>query len=527
MSLSISPARVWRLSERAVLLEFSDDVDVAAFARSLQEGTTMFEIVNGISTMLISSDDVFDENDLAELLQSEISEISALQRTRHLIDVVLDGDDVTEVLELCKLTHKELVQTVESTEFTVACIGFAPGFAYLSGLEGPLATLERRATPRARVPEGSFAIAAGFAAFYPQASPGGWWLLGRSSMTFFDPSSVNPSLLQAGDLVKLRSVPNLPSRPFQEKPRPQGMPQGVHEVLEIVAAPPGCSVVDQGRIGLAALGVPRGGPADPERAGLLQQVLGDTPGALEISGSGFETRVLAPAVLAVLDLDLLLDGRLLPEGIPVSVHAGQHLSVDRVGRGHRGYLGIHGGPIVPSVLGSSGTCSLSGLGPRWLSPGDVIGSVGTELHLRGRVQWRSEIGTQLLRFLPGPHLDALEGGLEVLRGLEAKVATSSNRVGLRLEPRGGPLRRRARAVASLPVVTGAIQLPPDGNPVILGVDHATLGGYPLLGVVIDADLGRLGRCAAGDSIELQPVTLQEAKELSAKRRAQLTTWFRA
>ena len=87
----------------------------------------------------------------------------------------------------------------------------------------------------------------------------------------------------------------------------------------------------------------------------------------------------------------------------------------------------------------------------------------------------------------------------------------SNRVGIRLEATKGPLRRRAASLRSFPVVTGAVQATPDGSLVVLGPDHATLGGYPVVACVIGADLGRLGRLAIGDAVRLELVDLDQAR----------------
>jgi allophanate hydrolase subunit 2 len=113
-------------------------------------------------------------------------------------------------------------------------------------------------------------------------------------------------------------------------------------------------------------------------------------------------------------------------------------------------------------------------------------------------------------------------GIETLAGHEFTVGTSSNRVGIRLDPGGGGLEVLEEPLASLPMVTGAVQLPPDGCPIVLGVDHATLGGYPVVAVVIDADAGILGRLAPGNRVVFEVVTTQRAAALDAERRLVLT-----
>ncbi len=130
-----------------------------------------------------------------------------------------------------------------------------------------------------------------------------------------------------------------------------------------------------------------------------------------------------------------------------------------------------------------------------------------------------------LRVLPGPHPEQFDASaMATLTGAEFAVQPESNRVGIRL--RGvRPLARRdmtdGGGIDSQGVVTGAVQVPPDGDPVVLLPDHATLGGYPVLAVVASADLGLLGQCAPGTRVELVPVTLREADEAWRTARREL------
>ncbi len=98
-----------------------------------------------------------------------------------------------------------MIELHSAAEYRVGAIGFAPGFAYLGGLD-PRLVLPRRATPRARVPAGSLAIAEAQTAIYPQASPGGWHLLGRSPWRPFDPAATPPCPLALGDRVRFVAI---------------------------------------------------------------------------------------------------------------------------------------------------------------------------------------------------------------------------------------------------------------------------------------------------------------------------------
>jgi KipI family sensor histidine kinase inhibitor len=120
------------------------------------------------------------------------------------VPVVFDGPDLEEVAGLTGRTPAALVDELLATELAVAFGGFAPGFAYLSGLPGHL-HVPRRATPRTRVPAGAVALAGPFAGIYPTASPGGWQLVGRTDAVLFDVGREPPALLRPG--ARVRFVP--------------------------------------------------------------------------------------------------------------------------------------------------------------------------------------------------------------------------------------------------------------------------------------------------------------------------------
>jgi KipI family sensor histidine kinase inhibitor len=122
------------------------------------------------------------------------------------IAVRYDGDDLAAVADLCGLGIAEVIALHTGCEFTSAFCGFAPGFAYLTGLPEPLASVPRRATPRTRVPAGAVALAGGYSAVYPSASPGGWHLIGRTDAVLWDADARPPARLPPGTAVRFTPV---------------------------------------------------------------------------------------------------------------------------------------------------------------------------------------------------------------------------------------------------------------------------------------------------------------------------------
>jgi KipI family sensor histidine kinase inhibitor len=507
-----------RCSEQGWLIGCADAREARGMVMALRAaGLGDARVVQGLASVLVLSAALQEAEQLSELLGSLELDQGQPEGVHHDVEVVLDGEDLAELAERTGLRGEALAEELAGQRLEVAALGFSPGFAYLTGLRGPLSSLPRRATPRSRVPAGSLAVASGMVAIYPSSSPGGWWLLGRSGVELFDATRDPPALLAPGDTLSIRVVESLRSVPRPGWREGRRLPEGVSAVLEVLAAPPGTGIVDEGRPAHQPFGVAVGGPFDPERAAVARALVGGAPGAIELNGPGLCVAVLAATVLAVVDAAATLDGRAVPEGTPLAVAAGQRLELIAVGRGQRSYLAFHGGPVIEPVLGSMGTDSLAGLGPGFLAAGDLLGgSVEQPRRLPARGEIPDDPMPTPLRVIEGPQVAVLEGRGS-LAGFEAVVSPSSNRVGIRLEPATSPLRRHGGEMASIPMVTGAIQLPPDGCPVILGPDHASLGGYPVVGVVIDADLGILGRLAPGQRLRFELVSIDQARAASAAR----------
>jgi KipI family sensor histidine kinase inhibitor len=131
--------------------------------------------------------------------------VDAPDRDALIIDVVYDGVDLADVARSVDLEVDEVIARHLAGVYTVAFCGFSPGFGYLRGLD-PALHIDRRATPRTRVPGGSVAIAAGYSAVYPSASPGGWHLLGTTTTALWDDRADPPALMLPGRRVRFRRV---------------------------------------------------------------------------------------------------------------------------------------------------------------------------------------------------------------------------------------------------------------------------------------------------------------------------------
>jgi biotin-dependent carboxylase-like uncharacterized protein len=272
-------------------------------------------------------------------------------------------------------------------------------------------------------------------------------------------------------------------------------------MIEVVRPGPLATVQDLGRPGYAHLGVPHSGAADTGSLRLANRLTGNPEGAagLELTFGGAALRFHAPAWIAV-------TGAPLPGTMnaPRHVPAGQVVEFGTPYAGVRTYVAVRGGIEVPPVLGSRSADLLSGLGPAPLAAGDRLG-VG---HATGPIGVDVAPGFEpedepVLRFVAGPRGDWFET-LDPLTGGAYEVTAQSNRVGVRLD--GAPLaRRRDGELASEGMVTGALQVPPDGLPIILLPDHPTTGGYPVAATLVAADVPRAAQLRPGQRVRFRRV----------------------
>ncbi|MDD7940650.1 biotin-dependent carboxyltransferase family protein [Actinomycetospora lutea] len=282
---------------------------------------------------------------------------------------------------------------------------------------------------------------------------------------------------------------------------------------------PQALVVDRGRPGWAHIGVPPAGALDGPAHALAQRLVGNPPEAagLEILLGGLALRVTGAATLALTGPPGGLRVRRAgaPERVAAShqavhVAAGDVVVVPAPATGLRGYLAVGGGVAVAAVLGSRSADTLSGLGPAPLEVGTRL-PVGPPTaippHGTGAVGVSVAPDAVRVRLHLGPRADWIDDAADRLRTGTWTVAPTGDRVGVRLE---GPALERADArrgeeLRSEGLVGGAVQVPPDGQPVVFLADHPTTGGYPVVGVVDPAELAAFAQLRPGSSVRFSPV----------------------
>lgn len=455
------------------------------------------------------------------------------------IPVTYDGEDLAEVAGLLGLTAAEVVQLHTEREYAVGFTGFAPGFAYLSGGH-PALHVPRRSSPRTSIPAGSVALAGTFSGVYPRASPGGWQLIGTTAVRMWDLSRDRPALLLPGDRVR-----------FVDVSGSAGGTAGAAGAGSAVAAAPvtasaveaevahGLEVInpgmltllqDLGRPGYAGMGVSSSGALDVVSLREANRLVGNASGSacLELTFGGLRLRARGEQVLAVAgapvplsvirpagadgaDVDAPARTRTVAFAHPFALAAGEELVVGPPATGIRSYLAVRGGFDLEPVLGSLSTDVLAGLGPDPVAAGTVLPVATaprgiTAVALPGGDD-RAPLDTTevVLDVVLGPRTDWFTAdAVDSLAGQSWLVTPRSNRVGLRLE--GDSLTRVVDAeLPSEGTVAGAIQIPPNGQPVLFLADHPLTGGYPVIGAVATYHLPLAGQLPPGARIRFRPI----------------------
>lgn len=279
--------------------------------------------------------------------------------------------------------------------------------------------------------------------------------------------------------------------------------------LEILRTGPLALVQDLGRPGLAHLGVTESGAADRRSHTLANRLVAnpDDRATIEVTFGGFSARVRGGDVdIAVTgaDTDPAVNGVVFGNNSIHHVRDGEVISLGAPYSGVRSYLSVRGGIDVMPVLGSRSYDVMSSIGPLPLQPGDVV-PVGDptddypELD-QAPVAAISEHLVELL-VVPGPRDDWLVDPDALVHTIWM-VSDRSDRVGMQLD--GRPLRHRCpdRQLPSEGVTRGAIQVPPNGLPVIMGPDHPVTGSYPVAGVVTNDDIDKLAQVRPGQYVRL-------------------------
>ena len=538
----MSSMRFLPVNRQSILVELADLQQTLALLGALQakpiEGVQ--ELVPAARTILVQ----FAPHIISTAqLVSRIAACDlggAVQRSDVLVQIPVryDGEDLAEVAQILNTSPEEVVRRHTGSEWSVAFTGFAPGFAYLSGGDA-IFNVPRRATPRTKVPAGAVALAGTFSAVYPQASPGGWQIIGITDEAMWDLSRDLPALLQPGyrvrfvdmdaidnvagrvgiSLVAEHKVSEINANQAQSAINLQ-VPADNASALQVRATGLLTLFQDLGRHGLAGQGVSASGAMDQAALKSANRLVGNASNlpALETVGGGLTLQSRGEQVLAVTGAQAPITitsaaghSWAAPSHTALALADGDTLTIGQPTAGARCYVAVRGGYQVQPVLGSASTDTLAHVGPPALQRGQWLGvqpaqhAVVADAALP--VQNLPEAGAEVaLDVELGPRTDWFTPeAVALLASQRWQVTPQSNRVGLRL---AGDVALTRAITAELPsegTPLGAIQVPASGQPVLFLADHPLTGGYPVIGCVAPHHLDLAGQIPVGAWIRFNPV----------------------
>lgn len=511
----------------AVLVELEDLPQTLALLASLRAEPIagIEELVPAARTLLITFRPAAIEADelVRQVGRRRLDARETRIDRRIEIPVRYDGEDLAEVAGLLGIAPEEVVRRHTGSDYTVAFTGFAPGFAYLSGGH-PSLNVPRRKVPRTRIPAGAVGLAGSFSGVYPQASPGGWQILGITDAPMWDLSRETPALLQPGDTVRFVDVTASPHAVPVAAASVPSQAAAVAEggcAFEIRAAGLQALLQDGGRHGQAKQGVSASGAMDRRSLQAANRLVGNASDAacIEIACGGFQLACRGDAVVAITGADgsvvlTRADGAkwLLPRYQPIALADGDMLALGEPEAGIRSYIAVRGGFDIAPVLGSLSTDTLARVGPSAIATGDVlpVRAVAGGALVGGPETPPADLPTVheevVLDIVFGPRTDWFTADAVGLLCSQAWTVTpQSNRIGIRLAGEETLARANHAELPSEGTARGSIQVPPSGQPVLFLADHPLTGGYPVIASVATYHLDRAGQIPVNARVRFKPV----------------------
>lgn len=456
------------------------------------------------------------------------------------IPVYYNGEDLSEVASFLGISTDEVIARHTGGEYSVAFIGFAPGFAYLSGGH-PSFQIPRRQTPRTRIPAGAVAVAGNFSAVYPKASPGGWQILGVTPSVMWDMGRDVPALLQPGFKVKFVDAGPMPAIEVatqqvtrqqhngtqqattqQNSIQQQATQERTLPYLSIGATGIQTLLQDLGRPNKVDQGVATSGALDRGALKAANRLVGSASDAacLEVVYGGLRFTAHGAAVIAVTGAPCPVtiktaDGRQITASAWTSIDLddGDTVTLGMPDAGIRSYVAVRGGFDVAPVMDSLSTDTLAQVGPAPVAKGDVLGicqnvvANAVSLHEEPPYALPKSGDVVVLDVVMGPRTDWFtEASIGLLAQQEWQVTAQSSRVGIRLAGNTPLARVNQQELPSEGTSVGAIQVPMNGQPVLFLADHPLTGGYPVIGAVANYHLDLAGQIPVNARIRFNPIT---------------------
>ena len=470
--------------------------------------------------------------DVKKFLREKATQGAASTREakRVTLAIVIDGQDLDFASSSSASTVAELAEELKRHPFKIAHFGFSPGFLYLDGLAEKF-RLPRRETPRTAISPGSVAIGGNYLGIYSTETPGGWNVIGHTSAQLFDAKRMPPIDLVPGDEVAFQIVDSLPDARPDPSPSPRITPfeSNCRGTLRIESLQGVALLEDLGRKMAGYWAVPRAGALDVWAHRRANALVGNREGlaTIEFSAARASLEVMSDCILVVTGAvrSISLDGHSIAREQTFFATSGSLCSIVTGDGGNYAYLGVAGGFCTDAIFASASHDVLAHLGSPQLAPGDLLMAGAPQRPPRDHIAAIAR-SPRVVRVTSGAHRGHFTTGeIDAFFHDEFVVSPLISRVGVRLQ--GQVLQRRARELAeSQPLVTGAIQVPPSGEPIVMLADHPVTGGYPTIAVVTLADLDIIAQARPGDKLRFLAVSREQALlALDARLKAEASILF--
>jgi KipI family sensor histidine kinase inhibitor len=484
------------------------------------------EIIPAARTLLIRYNPIVTN---ANILAKQIAQLdisASIMQSGELVTIPVryNGEDLPQVADYLGITVAEVIARHTNNEYQVAFCGFAPGFAYMVSKTAKL-NVPRRNSPRVRIPAGSVALAGEFSSVYPQASPGGWQLIGITDTAVWDIYRDEPALFKPGtrvhfiDVSQSKTTYHLPAHLLASKKQDDT----VEQQQDITVLTTGLQTLfqDNGRIGQAALGISESGAMDKSALHSANRVLGNSINepVLEITQGGFSAQINRPMLVAVTgavcDITITTaqgETYTSPMYRPIQLEVGDIIRLGNVKCGVRSYLAVRGGFQVSPILTSCAYDTLAQVGPLPLKVGQTLAIKQTNalrsisLTETSAIDYPTSEDVVVLDIVLGPRTDWFtQQAIALLTSQLWQVTPASNRIGLRLSGEQPLSREKHQELPSEGTCIGAIQIPANGQPVLFLNDHPLTGGYPVIGAVCNYHLDLAGQIPVNAKIKFNPI----------------------
>jgi antagonist of KipI len=455
---------------------------------------------------------------LVEVVIKTIKELNFIEDSKNELSIkipicfhptlALDLNDVCNKTQQSDYNFKQLFL---NKTYTVAHLGFLPGFPYITGLQKQL-HVKRKSIPNAYVKAKSVAIANDKIGIYPYNSPGGWHVVAGIPFNLFDITKENPFLLSAGNIIEFYEIDYEKYLTLlQQQNQILKLPQVQHPTVQILKSVGVNTIQSLPRFGFLSKGVPVGGAMIPTIAKNLLSILhvDESTPVIELAMGSLHFKVIQSVVFAFAgSVEVVINKKPQQENMAIELNEGDDVQITFNGIGMYGYIAFKGLINVPKILNSYSTSVNAQIG-YWFQKNDVL-EINTSRNNQKPKPLEMLMKTSTIRcFVANEFAFLTKEAMHEIVSSSFEIDAQANRMAIKLK--GEPLHLHVPLeMSSTAVAVGTVQLTPNGTLMILMNDAQSTGGYPRVLQVIHSDIELLAMHKPGEKIQFKLISFEEA-----------------